>query len=163
MHSTSLEKHILTHMHSTSLEKHKQDQEHHIWCILRGPFDWICCASFTHHTREHFDYDRAGCLKCVTLHCCGSTTSDSRCPLETRKDGSVCCTLTGFRVSTVRYSDCEYVERFDPDIFRPNSRAERRLFQLEALFEHVQGCGVQLIVRQGKHRVEATILCQNIL
>ena len=95
--------------------------------------------SFKHHTWERFDYDRAGCLKCGTLHCCGSTTSNSRCPLETTEDGSVCCTWTVFCVPTVRYSDCEYVEHYYPDISRSNSRAEQRLFWSEVLFEHVQG------------------------
>ena len=126
-------------MKLSSLQSKPRDQEHHIWRMVRGPFHRICCKSFKHHTWERFDYDRAGCLKCGTLHWCGSTTVDSRCPLETMEDGSVCCTLTGFCVPIVRYSDCEYVERFDPSISRTNSRMERRLQRSEALFDHVQG------------------------
>ena len=123
------------------MQRHSKtrDSEHRIWCIVRGPFHRICCRSFKHHTWERFDYDRAGCLKCGTLHWCGSSTVNSGCPLETTEDGSVCCTLTGFCVPTVRYSDCEYVERFDPDLSRANSRVERRLLRSEALFEHVRG------------------------
>ena len=39
----------------------------------------------------------------------------------------------------VRYSDCVYVEQFDPDISRSNTRVECSLLWSEALFEQVWG------------------------
>ena len=40
---------------------------------------------------------------------------------------------------TARYSDCEYVEYFNPYVSLANSQVECRLLLSEALFEHIRG------------------------
>lgn len=52
----------------------------------------------------------AGCLKCGAYHECKVFLEENDCPLVRTDDCSICCTITGFCVPTVRYSDCEYVD-----------------------------------------------------
>jgi hypothetical protein len=83
------------------------DPLHCIWRKLRGPFRVIHC---TQHSWERYDVQNAGCLRCGAHHKCKIFLDESDCDLMRMEDCSLCCTITGFCVPTVRYSDCEYVE-----------------------------------------------------
>lgn len=80
---------------------------HEIWKKVRGPFRVIHCPA---HDWERYDVQSAGCRKCGALHTCKIHLCDNDCPLVRLDDYSTCCTITGFCIPTVRYSDCEYVE-----------------------------------------------------
>lgn len=80
---------------------------HCIWRKVRGPFRVMRC---TQHTWERYDVQNAGCLLCGAAHECKIFLNESDCSLERMEDCSLCCSITGFCVPTVRYSDCEYVE-----------------------------------------------------
>lgn len=88
-------------------EKAKTHPLHCIWKKIRGPFRVIKC---TEHVWERYDVQNAGCLKCGAHHQCKVVLDESDCPLIRTEDCSLCCTITGFCVPTVRYSDCEYLD-----------------------------------------------------
>lgn len=88
-------------------KKKPQDPVHLIWKCVRGPFRKYQCAN---HEWERYDVQNAGCLKCGALHVCRVHLCESDCPLEKLSDCSICCTITGFCIPTVRYSDNEYIE-----------------------------------------------------
>ena len=88
-------------------KKPKQDLFHSVWRKLRGPFRIINCKK---HDWEQYDIQNAGCLLCGAHHRCESSLNDGDCPLMRMDDCSICCTITGYCLPTVRYSDCEYVE-----------------------------------------------------
>lgn len=83
------------------------DPLHSIWRKVRGPFRVIRCAE---HAWERYDVQSAGCLRCGAHHACKVHLDESDCPLVRMDDCSICCTITGFCVPAVRYSDKEYVE-----------------------------------------------------
>lgn len=74
---------------------------------MRGPFRILKCKS---HNWERYDVQNAGCLSCGAHHKCESSLGVGDCPLVRMDDCSICCTITGYCLPTVRYSDCEYVE-----------------------------------------------------
>lgn len=80
---------------------------HCIWRKLRGPFRILRCEA---HSWERYDVQNAGCLRCGAHHTCRVHLDESDCPLMRMDDCSICCTITGFCVPTVRYSDNEFVE-----------------------------------------------------
>lgn len=88
-------------------KKKLHDPVHSIWKSVRGPFRTYQCAN---HTWERYDVQRAGCLKCGAAHVCKIHLCENDCSLEKLSDCSICCTITGFCIPTVRYSDNEYVE-----------------------------------------------------
>lgn len=67
----------------------------------------IACSN---HDWERYDVQSAGCKRCGALHTCNIHLCDNNCSLVRLEDYSTCCTITGFCLPTVRYSDCEYVE-----------------------------------------------------
>jgi len=84
-----------------------EDPVHSIWKCVRGPFRIIKCQN---HFWERYDVQKAGCLKCGAAHVCKVHLCDNECPLEKLSDCSICCTITGFCIPTLRHSDNEYVE-----------------------------------------------------
>jgi hypothetical protein len=94
-------------MHPKSKRKTAVDPVHAIWRKLRGPFRVIKCRE---HRWERYDVQKAGCLSCGAHHKCEASPGDGDCQLVRNDDCSICCTITGFCLPTVRYSDCEYVE-----------------------------------------------------
>lgn len=87
--------------------KKQIDPVHSIWRTVRGPFRVIQCNG---HEWERYDIQRAGCLKCGCQHRCRDHLFESECSLVRLDDCSTCCTITGFCIPTVRYSDNEYIE-----------------------------------------------------
>lgn len=83
------------------------DPHHLIWRKVRGPFRVLACTA---HDWEVYDVQKAGCKRCGRAHVCSNSMVGNDCPLVHLDDGGVCCPITGFCASVVRYSDCEYVE-----------------------------------------------------
>ena len=81
---------------------------HAIWRQARGPFRTMHCGDA--HAWERYDAHKAGCLRCGAEHECSPHLPDSACPLAHMDDASVCCTITGFCVPSVRYGKSEYVD-----------------------------------------------------
>jgi hypothetical protein len=79
---------------------------HIYWQSIRGPFRKLYC---TDHKWEQYDVQHAGCLLCGYMHECSPSMCENKCPLVTLEDGGVCCTITGFCASVVRYSDKEFM------------------------------------------------------
>lgn len=84
-----------------------QDPLHSVWRKVRGPFRTIKCQK---HAWERYDIQRAGCRNCGAQHSCKATLFESDCDLVHLDDGGVCCSITGFCIPVVRYSDNEYLE-----------------------------------------------------
>jgi hypothetical protein len=109
--------------------KQKKCSLHCIWRKLRGPFRVISCQE---HSWERYDVQNAGCLKCGAHHNCKVVLDESDCKLVQTDDCSICCTITGFCVPAVRYSNCEYVQ----DVFYTHVKGPD-LKQCKVLFDEV--------------------------
>jgi len=57
---------------------------------------------------EVYDATLAGCIKCGAGHICKSFAFEGKCPLEVCDDGSRVCTITGYVLPEVRYSNDEF-------------------------------------------------------
>lgn len=89
---------------------------HAIWQNIRRPFIYPKCVNECKW--EIYDVTSAGCLKCGRNHTCKKHTFEGDCVLIECEDGSRVCSITGYIIPEVRYSDNEYLDHV---VFKNNN------------------------------------------
>jgi len=81
---------------------------HQIWQRVRRPFIHPKCVGECKW--EIYDINLAGCLKCGIQHVCKENAYEGNCPLHENEDGSRCCSITGYMLPEIRYSEKEFLD-----------------------------------------------------